>query len=186
MGTLVYDPFSEEIPAFFGMTLQQMLNVKHRSAWVEFELGQRDNASFLKDFFADGRTFDHEGFCTHVKEAYRWIEQMPELLEALAASGVKMHALSNYPEWYRWIEAKLGLSRHLEWSFVSCKTGVRKPDPHAYLGAANTLGVSADRCLFIDDRASNCAAALKAGLDAIEFLGANNLRAQLQLRGLLS
>ena len=32
-----------------------------------------------------------------------------------------MHVISNYPVWYKRIEAKLGVSRHLPWTFISCE-----------------------------------------------------------------
>lgn len=50
---------------------------------------------------------------------------MEPLLARLAAAGVPMHAFSNYPAWWRLIEGKLGLSRYLEWTFVSCHGPLR-------------------------------------------------------------
>ena len=49
----------------------------------------------------------------------------------LRDAGVAMHTLSNYAPWYRQIEQRLGLSRYLPWTFVSCETGSRKPEPQA-------------------------------------------------------
>jgi hypothetical protein len=40
MGTIVRDPFFEEIPAFFGLSMKELLVVKHPTAWMEFESGQ--------------------------------------------------------------------------------------------------------------------------------------------------
>ena len=54
MGTLVHDPFFVEMPKFFGMTFDAMLEAKHPSAWVEFELGECSEEAFLESFFADG------------------------------------------------------------------------------------------------------------------------------------
>ena len=107
------------------------------------------------------------------------------LLGELRQRGVPMHALSNYRPWYARIEARLSLSRFLEWSFVSCDTGVRKPDPRAYLGAARRLGVSPGECLFVDDRPENCTGAEAAGMPAILFEGAASLRQALTTRGIL-
>jgi putative hydrolase of the HAD superfamily len=82
-----------------------------------------------------------------------------------------MHALSNYPEWYAWIEEGLGLSRYLSWSFVSCHTRLRKPDPAAYALAAERLGLEPAEIVFIDDRRTNCEAARAIGMAAIHFQG---------------
>ena len=184
MDTLVRDPFPEVISGFFGMTLEQLLQAKHPSAWVEFERGERTHASFMGNFFADGRPFDHAAFERAVCGAYEWIPGMEGILAALASQPVSCVALSNYPEWYRWIEARLGLGRYLDWRFVSCRTGVRKPDVAAYTGAAAALGLDPARCLFVDDRQSNVDAAHAAGMDAVRFVDADTLAAELRSRGL--
>jgi HAD superfamily hydrolase (TIGR01509 family) len=109
------------------------------------------------------------------------------LLAELKAGGVAMYALSNYPPWYEMIDERLKLSRYLELRFVSCRTGVRKPAPEAYLGPCRALGRAPAECLFIDDRATNCDAARAQGLHALHFDGsAVNLRARLGELGLLS
>lgn len=185
MDTLVHEPFWREMPAFFGLELAELLALKHPSAWVEFELGRLSEEEFLARFFRDGRRFDHGAFRTAVFGAYRWLPGMEALVAELARAGFALHALSNYPVWYRAIEARLGLARHLAWSFVSCDTGLRKPDPEAFRHAARTLGVAPSDCLLIDDRPENCAAAEGVGLRALHFTGAAELRAELVRRGLL-
>ncbi len=117
--------------------------------------------------------------------AYRWLEGMEELVADLRRAGASLHALSNYSPWYRLIEERLAVSRYVAWSFVSCDTGVRKPDPQAYLGPARALGVDPADCVFVDDREANCRAARAVGMDAIRFRGAGDLRTELERRGLL-
>jgi len=186
MDTLVHEPFFAEMPAFFGLSLEELQAVKHPTAWIEFELGAASEEQFLACFFRDGRAFDRAAFLDSVRASYRWLPGMEELLAALAARGLEVHALSNYPEWYRMIEERLTLSRYLEWSFVSCRTGVRKPDPRAFLGAAASLGVAPGECLLIDDRERNCAAARALGMQALRFTSAQDLRPELARRGLLA
>jgi FMN hydrolase / 5-amino-6-(5-phospho-D-ribitylamino)uracil phosphatase len=183
MDTLVRDPFREVMPAFFGMTLQQMLELKHPHAWARFERGELSEVEFLATFFADGRGFDQAGFRDAIRESYAWLDGMHDLLRGLAARGYAMHALSNYPVWYEWIEERLQLSRYLSWSFGSCRLGLRKPDPAIFERAAQELRVPAAACLLVDDRLKNCEAARSVGMHALEFRGAS-LLAQ-ELRGLL-
>jgi HAD superfamily hydrolase (TIGR01509 family) len=171
MDTLVVDPFRHVMPAFFGMTLAQLLEEKHPTAWGRFERGELSEAEFLATFFKDGRQYDHEGFKARVRASYRWIEGIEPLLARLRERGADMHALSNYPEWYAWIEERLALSRYLSWSFVSCRTQLRKPDPAAYELAAQRLGLGPEQVLFVDDRQANCDAARAIGLSAIHFTG---------------
>jgi HAD superfamily hydrolase (TIGR01509 family) len=185
MGTLVHDPFHHELPAFFEMTLEQVLAQKHPDAWVRFEHGELEPDAFLRAFFADGRAYDHEGLMRVVEGAYRFLDGIEPLLAELRERGVPMYALSNYPRWYELIEGRLRLSRYLDWRFVSCLTGVRKPDPEAYLGPARVLEVTPERCLFVDDREGNCAAARAVGMPALRFTDAPTLRASLVERGLL-
>jgi len=186
MDTLVVDPFREVMPAFFGLTLEQFVAQKHPTAWVRFERSQLTEAEFLATFFADGRSYDSAGFKAIVRDSYRWVEGIEPLLAALSARGVPMHTLSNYPEWYAWIEERLGISRYVRWSFVSCHTGYRKPEAEAYELAARELGMPAHEVLFIDDRQKNCDGARAAGMAALHFDGnVAALEAALRERGLL-
>jgi len=186
MDTLVHEPFHREMPAFFGMTLAELIEAKHPTAWIDFELGRLEEGEFLRGFFRDRRAFDHQAFLAAVSAAYRYLPGMEAVLAALAARGHAIHALSNYPIWYRRIEARLGLSRYLSWSFVSCDTGLRKPDPEAFRLAARTLGVEPRACLFLDDREENCAAARALGMETLRFTSAEVLAAELARRGLLA
>lgn len=185
MGTLVHDPFYEELPAFFRMSFDELLAEKHPTLWSEFERGIIGEREMLEGFFRDRRPFDHEGLKRCIASAYRWLPGMETVLAELAAAGCAMHALSNYPSWYEWIEERLEISRFVPWTFVSCLTGVRKPAPEAYTGAVAELGVAPDECLLVDDRGPNCAAARACGLQAIRFRDAGELRRELARRGLV-
>ena len=184
MDTLVRDPFREVMPAFFGMDFKELLRVKSPTAWLAFERGEIDETTYFATAFHDGRVYDGHGFREAMVAGYAWLPGMEPLLERLHAAGVAMHALSNYPEWYTRLEARLGLSRYLSWQFVSCRTGVRKPAPNAYLGAAAACGVSPAECLFVDDRAENVDAARGVGMDAFVFRDAEQTLTELRVRGL--
>ena len=185
MGTLVHDPFFVEVPRFFGVDLKALVATKHPTAWVDFELGAIDEEELARRFFADGRMLDVPGLKRAMLDAYAFLPGIEPLLQRLRSRGVTMHVLSNYPCWYRLIEDKLGLSRYLPWTFVSCETGARKPDARAYLGACAQLGVAASACVFVDDRRQNCDGARAVGMDAIVFDHAHGLEAALHERGLL-
>lgn len=185
MDTLVYDPFHAEVPALFGMTLPELLAAKTPEAWPAFERGEWDEDRLAREYFRDGRRLDVAAMKRTLAAAYRFLPGVEALLEALRRAGVPMVALSNYPAWYRLVEERLRLSRFLSWERVSCATGVRKPDPEAYLGAARALGRRPDECLFVDDRTRNVAAAEAVGMPALLFVDAAGLRAALVERGIL-
>jgi HAD superfamily hydrolase (TIGR01509 family) len=186
MDTIVRDPFMTAMPEFLGVGFETLLRDKHPTAWVEFETGALSEDQFAAKFFADGRGIDGRGLLQHMRAHYRYIEGIEPLLGELKARGVAMHVLSNYPCWYRVIEAELALSRYLPWSFVSCETGLRKPDPACFAHAARTLNVPPSDCVLIDDRRRNCAGAGSIGMDSVLFSGdVTALRAELARRGLL-
>ena len=186
MSTLVYDPIAEEIPAFFGLTLKQLYDRKHPDAWQRFERGEIDHQTFC-DIYFPHRTepIDARALRDVLYDAYRWLPGIEPLLEQLSQRGIEMHALSNYPVWYQIIEEKLELSRYLNWSFVSCNTGVRKPDESAFEHALNQLNAAPQHCLFIDDRPANCRAARRVGIGTILFEDAPQLHDELNRRNIL-
>ena len=64
MGTLVYEPFHTELPAFFGMTLEELYAAKHPTAWIteglplymellEKTVGEKDERVFRFGQFVD-------------------------------------------------------------------------------------------------------------------------------------
>jgi hypothetical protein len=62
---------------------------------------------------------------TQKTAAYEYVDGMQPLLARLSAAGVAMHAMSNYPSWWRHVEAKLQVSRYLPWTFVSCEGAMK-------------------------------------------------------------
>ena len=185
MATLVYEPFFREVPAFFGIELGELIPQLRPGSWVDFELGKIDETTFFERFFADGRKFDGPGMKAAMVEAYAWLDGVELVLAELEQAGWPLHLLSNYPPWYQLIEDKLSISRYAAWTFVSCETALRKPDPDVYRGAAKHLGAAPERLLFIDDRENNCASAREVGLDAIVFENATQLRRELMSRNVL-
>lgn len=185
MGTLVTEPFYDAVPRFFGVSLDELRQLKHPTVWIDFERGLIDEAEYVSRFFTDQRPIDAEAFKRAMCDAYQIIEGMEPILAGLKARGVPMYALSNYSPWYRLIEQKLSLSRYLDWRFVSCLTGHRKPEPEAYLNAAKNLSLSPGECLFVDDRLENCHAAQKLGMPAVHCIGPDVVRDALVRHGLL-
>lgn len=185
MGTLVHDPVFCEVPRFFGKPIEELFKELDPTSWVDFEHGHIDEATYLRRLFRDGRLHDEQGFREAMRTGYRWLDGVEELLGELRAEGAVMHVLSNYPCWYELIEERLALSRYLPWTFVSCRTGVRKPDAEAYLLAARTLNVAPGDCLFIDDRRSNCRGAEAVGMPAIQRTDTPSLRRELVARGII-
>lgn len=185
MSTLVYDPFAVEMPEFLGVSFQEIIARKTPEHWPRFERDEISEEEFYKNFYLEGPPIDGEGLKQVLFDSYRFLDGIEPLLEELSARGVEMHTLSNYPVWWEIIERKLELSRYVEWTFVSCKMGVRKPDPKAYTIPLAALDAAPHECLFVDDRGINCRAAAEVGLHAVKFEGAEALRKSLVEHGVL-
>ncbi|MFG2824331.1 HAD-IA family hydrolase [Kitasatospora sp. NPDC048365] len=77
--------------------------------------------------------------------------------------------------------AALGLDTALDATVVStARIGVAKPDPRAYLAAAERLGVAPRRCLFVDDTAANLPGARAVGMAVHHYRHVDGLRALLE------
>jgi FMN phosphatase YigB (HAD superfamily) len=182
MDTVVRDPFPQVAPTFFGMPLSELDQLINGSAWEAFERGDIEETELRKTYFKDGRDFDLDGLKTALVEGYELIEGMPELFQDLQAAGHKLHAFTDYPEWYALIEDKLAVeAKHgLQWTSVSCDTGLLKSDPSAYLSLLRRLGVrrrlGAAPVLFIDNEAKNCEGGEKLGISSVQFKDAEQLR----------
>ncbi|XP_072981644.1 flavin mononucleotide hydrolase 1, chloroplatic [Typha angustifolia] len=183
MDTIVRDPFYHAIPAFFQVSMKELLESKHPTAWIEFEKGLINEDELAKIFFKDGRSFDLEGLKECMVRAYSYVEGVEELLCSLKLNNYEMHAFTNYPVWYMMIEEKLKLSKYLSWTFCSCISGKRKPDLDFYTEVSEHLGVEPARCIFIDDRMVNVEAATQAGMVGLQFKNAESLKQDLSSLG---
>ncbi len=185
LGTLVHDPFPEAAAEVLGLAWEDASTALDFATLLDFEEGRIAETECLERLFLDRRPVDGAALTSFLRESHRWLPGMEALLAELHACGVVMHALSDYSEWYRMIDERLGLSRSLPWTFVSCRTGICKPEREAFVGAARTLGVAVADCLLIDDKLRNCAVARELGMAAIRFEGAAALRVELEERSLL-
>ncbi|KAL2941577.1 Flavin mononucleotide hydrolase 1 chloroplatic [Bienertia sinuspersici] len=184
MDTIVRDPFYQDIPAFFGMSMKELMEFKHPTAWSEFEKGLINEHELATKFFKDGRHLDLEGLKNCMKNGYSYLDGIEELLIALKLNNYEMHAFTNYPVWYQMIEDKLKLSNYLSWTFCSCTIGKQKPDPGFYSEVLKNLEVEPGSCVFIDDRKKNVEGAVSAGMVGLQFKGADVLRQDLSLLGI--
>jgi putative hydrolase of the HAD superfamily len=107
------------------------------------------------------------------------------ILQELAASGKWMLGCLNNearePNDYRF--KRYGLRDAFDVALSSCYVGLRKPHAPIYRRALDILGRPAERILFIDDRQENVAGAEAAGMKALRFDGADQLRRDLETLG---
>jgi 2-haloacid dehalogenase len=125
----------------------------------------------------------------------RWQETVPgaidgsvAILEALAAAGVPLFAITNFaaPKWEETVARFPFLGTAFRDVVVSGREGLLKPDPAIYRLCLARNGLDPARALFIDDSPANVAGAAAVGLEAIRFTGPEDLRAELARRGLIA
>jgi putative hydrolase of the HAD superfamily len=133
--------------------------------------------------FYEPRSFSHQDFIEVMKT-----QSVPipltgiPVLKDLATSGTYLVGVLNNEsrELHEYRMEKYGLKPYLDIQLSSCYLGMRKPDAEIYRRAIDIVGRPANRILFIDDRAGNAEAARSAGMNAIQFLGEEQLRTRLK------
>jgi putative hydrolase of the HAD superfamily len=119
--------------------------------------------------------------------ALRLDPRIVELIDRLKKKGCRVAMLSNVGSRRAEFIRKKGLYDPFNPVVLSCEIGADKPNKKAYLILLKKLGnVSAQNCLFIDDKKANIRAARALGFDAIRFHSVSDLRWELQIRQLLA
>jgi putative hydrolase of the HAD superfamily len=124
----------------------------------------------------------------HHHDALMWGNLNSSMLAwaaALQKAGIKTAILSNMGEVnlaymrknFDWLSG----FTYLTWS---CELNTAKPDPAIYQHTLEKLGVAANEAMFIDDIPANIAAARALGIDGILFTSVEQLRLDLETRGL--
>ena len=175
MDTLVIDPFFTGVHTVLGCeSMQELFKAKRPETYEQFEKGEIEEDELWSRYFADDRTVDVAAVRKHFVDGYDYIKGMRSLLgEIKRIGGVEVYAFSNYGTLYKEIEAKLELSKFLDWRFVSCNIGLRKPAPEAFAYVVKDLNVDLTRDVvcFVDDSKTNVAVGNKAGMRSILFEG---------------
>jgi FMN phosphatase YigB (HAD superfamily) len=86
---------------------------------------------------------------------------------------------------FEMIRASYPLLRHFHAFVLSSEVGEMKPSPGIYRKAVAVAGCRAEECFFIDDILENAEAARAEGLEAVQFISAEQLEEELRNRGLM-
>ena len=143
----------------------------------ELETGRVSEHEFLDELGAElstrlGREVDMRGFpeqyFSHLDPNERLIDYLRELR---FGRGYRMALLTNnVREWEpRW-RTMLPVDEIFELVVDSAFVGMRKPDPGIYELTLERLGVTGERCLFVDDFEHNCEAAAAFGMATVQFV----------------
>lgn len=100
--------------------------------------------------------------------AWRVYPDVPPVLTALAADGVRLGVVSNWDSRLPRVLEMLDLARHFNAVGVSHLEGVEKPDPELFLRVLRRLGARPDQALHVGDVAAlDLVGARAAGIDCL-------------------
>ena len=182
-GGVLTTPIQEGFLAFqdeSGVTLEQLGTALGRAAeehgehplfaLERGEITEVEFASRVQPHLEDG--FDQLRLRTLYFERLRPNEAMVDYVRELRGRGVRAALLTNnVREWEPLWRAKLPeIDELFELVVDSAFVGLRKPDAAIYSLTLERLGgVTADRCVFVDDLDVNCEAARALGMAAVRF-----------------
>jgi putative hydrolase of the HAD superfamily len=138
--------------------------------------------------FYESRGFSHEEFFAFMLTQSKLLPggAMGILAELTASNQYLLGALNNEArETNEYRFEKFDLRGFFNVALSSCYLGLRKPELHMYKRALDILGRPAERILFIDDREENVIGAVAAGMKGICFEGADSLRQELTILGVI-
>jgi 2-haloacid dehalogenase len=114
------------------------------------------------------------------------IEASVAILADLLARGIPLYALTNMEaETYPLRRERYEFLRWFDGTVVSSAEGIIKPDPEIFRRLLDRFGLVAEQTLMVDDSERNVSAARSVGMPAVQFRGAEQLRAWLADAGLL-
>lgn len=110
--------------------------------------------------------FDYDWVLTR----YYFVHQrkMFKLAQELRAKGIKTAMLSNRINPLSWLAKKGGWLKDFDLVVFASDSGYSKPDPQAFNVVLDGLRLTAEQCLFIDNRAGHVKAARQLGIHTIE------------------
>lgn len=186
-----------------------LVNWQPHLAWVD-ELGEEGARAFMDRVSFDkintacdgGATFaqgadlieDPADSASLAQYVTRYTRTVPDkltetwdILYALKDKGVAIHAITNWSAetWPEGLKIHPELGEAFDTTVVSGQIGIMKPSTEIYRTLCGRAKVRPEQCVFIDDGLHNCLGAKAAGMDAIHFTGAVDLRGNLEKRGLL-
>ncbi len=156
-----------------------------------YDLGEMNGPAYWRQIAADaGIALTQEQVDELVEQdVLMWAtlnEEMVAWAGALQDRGMRTAILSNMgEEMMQYVQQEFAWLQHFTHHTFSCALKIAKPDAAIYAYTCEKMGIAPAEALFIDDRPVNVEAARQAGMQAIQFRGAPQLRLELERQNLL-
>lgn len=162
------------------------------NAWALFERAEIDSDRFDSLFAEEARSLGHElpGRDVIALLSGDIRPNMVAALDWLKANGYRTGCITNnVPAGHGAqmsstadkAEAIAAIMARFDHVVESSKIGIRKPDPAIYRLACDALGVTPDRCVYLDDLGINCKPAAALGMAAIKVSTSEQALADLEV-----
>jgi putative hydrolase of the HAD superfamily len=162
------------------------------NAWALFERAEIDAARFDSLFAQEARSLGHElsgrdvlallsgDIRADMVDAVDWLKANGYRIGCItnnvpAGHGAQMSSTADKAE------AIAAIMARFDHVVESSKIGIRKPDPAIYRLACDALGVTPDRCVYLDDLGINCKPAAALGMAAIKVSTSEQALADLEV-----
>ncbi|MBE5882051.1 MAG: HAD family phosphatase [Lachnospiraceae bacterium] len=187
IGNVCVDFCYKEFFAGFGFSEEVTERICRATAenelWDLGDIGRVSEDELLGLFIAQDPGIERElrkvyenfsGIIRERAETIPWIEE-------LHAKGYKTYYLSNYPSKVaRECADQMKFLKYMDGGILSYKIGMIKPDADIYRKFLSDYNLKSEECLFIDDRAVNCEAAVREGFAVIQFTTYEEVRGKME------
>lgn len=151
-----------------------------------YESGKMSQEDFLNTMlgWAENKV-DFETFCRFYSEIFTINDDVAALLPIIK-QNFRLVLLSNTNQIHRdygWGDSYF--LKHFEKLFLSHEIGAAKPEPEIYKAVEDYTGEPPEKHIFIDDIEEYVEGAKKQGWDGIQFKGYEDLKHNLEKRGIL-
>jgi HAD superfamily hydrolase (TIGR01509 family) len=154
---------------------------------TELALGKQTRRQFYRTVAHDlGFAGSYEEFADAWSDVFEPIEPMVELAQSLAERRPRLILSNTNVIHMEFIAARYSWVMEFDALILSHEVGLLKPDRAIYDLAVQRTGLPAERVLFIDDLQANVDGARAAGLQAVRFENAGQVRQELTNRGVLT
>ena len=158
---------------------------RHDFVAHDFEIGRLDLDGYLdRTVFYRDRPFTPDAFVDGMQRQSNELPGSLALLGELRGRGYDLVTLNNESRSLNEYRIQtFGLRSYFSAFLSSCYLGVKKPEPEIYRLALDLTQRAPAECVFIDDRSLNLECARDVGLPGIAFTSPDQLRSELQERG---